>query len=101
MQYRCELSLRMDGNVDREIAEDDLFTDRAERPLVRQFDRAIGLLAGHVNAPRAHGRSRRTGREREQTADRKPDKNFSHKNGPAVMTASLRKVKEDWEVCPI
>jgi hypothetical protein len=49
MENGDELSSRVDGNVYRKIAERNLLADWAQKPLVGQPHRAIGLLAWQID----------------------------------------------------
>ena len=42
MEHGGELALRMDRDIDREVAQFDLPAGRPQRPLVRQQDRSVG-----------------------------------------------------------
>ena len=56
---------RIDHQVDREVAQGHLLSDRPDRPLVVQEGRAVGLEAGQDAAGRRGIRPRRAGRGRQ------------------------------------
>ena len=67
MQDGDVLARRMDGNVDRKIAENDLPADGRKPPLVRQSHGAAGPLAGDIKGFRiARAFRRRTSRSNDQ-----------------------------------
>jgi hypothetical protein len=57
--------IRMHCDIDREIAEYDVFADRPQRPLIGQQDRAIGALSGQIRWRLARGRRRMRNTSRE------------------------------------
>src|SRR5260221_9521783 len=80
VQNGGKFSLRMHRDVHGEIAQHDLFADRAEEPLVGQPHRAIGLLARHFGvSPLCLALDRSTGRQHEDAEEGKPGNKVSHK----------------------
>ena len=54
VEHGDEAIVRVHGNIDREIAQHDLFADRPQRPLIGQQDRTIGALSGQIGRHRSH-----------------------------------------------
>ena len=72
MEHGGKAIVRVHCDIDREIAEYDLFADRPQRPLIGEQDRAIGALPGQIGRRLARGRRRmrNTGGEQKQSSRR-------------------------------
>src|SRR6185503_16802249 len=92
--------VRVHSDIDREIAEHDLFANRPKGPLIGEQDRAIGALPGQIGRRLTRGLRRMsyTSCEQQQSSHREELQRGSHKSSAVFMPAgnACVKVQPGW-----